>query len=237
MSALACDRVSEAQAWLRHAAEGTYRKGRFAFQCPDRSAFRIERKGETLHSNGDRNFRRTLLLITLVLLGILAAAIATRVEMGGAGGEPAEAQDSVSASEQGAMSEQCTALEQYVTERMLATNERADDDFAQVEEALLSRTTCKVQSSDAESATVLITAPDMISMFDRMEDECDTQEECTAFLLDCLQSGDYSERSVTLDVVIGEDGVPEDSYAFADALYGGLLTKLAEIGERWENVE
>ena len=55
--------------------------------------------------------------------------------------------------------------------------------------------------------------------------------------MDALESDKYPTTVKELTLEIDEDGHPVDAWAFADAMYGGLLTCMEQLVEEMEAAE
>ena len=69
----------------------------------------------------------------------------------------------------------------------------------------------------------------MGALIDEMMARGGSKEEGDAFLLAALQNGEFDTATTEVAVELDENGAPVDSFAFADAMYGGLLTKMDEL--------
>ena len=85
---------------------------------------------------------------------------------------------------------------------------------------------CEILSSDIATARISIAAPDLVELLERVGQNADSIEECGYLILEAIESENYQVRTTELNVRIDEFGNPSDSYAFYDAIYGGILTHL-----------
>ncbi len=106
------------------------------------------------------------------------------------------------------------------------TGESAGSD---IEDEIISHVAYSVLEKSEDTVRLSITAPDMSALVDEMIAHCASQEDGSAYLLDALEDGDFETVTSTFEVELDENGAPVDSYAFADAMYGGLLTKMEEL--------
>lgn len=106
------------------------------------------------------------------------------------------------------------------------TGESAGSD---IEDEIISHVAYSVLEKSENAVRLSVTAPDMSALVDEMIAHCASQEDGSAYLLDALESGDFETVTSTIEVELDENGAPVDSYAFADAMYGGLLTKMEEL--------
>lgn len=77
---------------------------------------------------------------------------------------------------------------------------------------------------------VEITAPDIPALVAKIRANGGGAEE----FLEALESGKYSTTVKELTLEIDENGHPTDAWAFADAMYGGLLTCMEQLVEEME---
>lgn len=107
-----------------------------------------------------------------------------------------------------------------------ASPEEAPDTLgAQLEQVLAEASTLKVKQSDDKTAQVEITAPDISALASEILASGGGPEA----LLEALKTGTYPTKVTELTLEIDENGHPADSWAFADAMYGGLLTYLEQL--------
>lgn len=108
-----------------------------------------------------------------------------------------------------------------------------------VAEMIYQRASYQVTWSDGATCTVLVTAPDMKTLFEETPtvavdatqdpDAADREEQIfLATLADRLERGDYPilQTQLTMEMEYGE---PVLTYEFVDAMYGGMLTVWEEL--------
>lgn len=93
------------------------------------------------------------------------------------------------------------------------------------EAAILEQVTCSVLSDTDDTVTLEVRAPDMGLMMDELVAFGGSAET----VIDALQRGDYTLRTVQITLELDETGQPVDSYAFLDAMYGGLYSWLSAL--------
>lgn len=111
----------------------------------------------------------------------------------------------------------------------LAEPPENDGAGASIESEILEHMSYTVTARAESSATLSVTAPDMGALIDEMMARGGSKEEGEAFLLAALQNGEFDTATTEVAVELDENGAPVDSFAFADAMYGGLLTKMDEL--------
>lgn len=98
-----------------------------------------------------------------------------------------------------------------------------------LESGIIEHMTYSVLTQSENTVRLSVTAPDMSALLDEMRTECPVADEWAMYLVNKLQSGDFGTVTTELEVELDENGVPSDSYAFSDAMYGGLLAKLEDM--------
>lgn len=118
------------------------------------------------------------------------------------------------------------AIKAYLDSKKAMTQENPSNINSSIENAVLTRVRCEILSSDIATARISIAAPDLVELLERVGQNADSIEECGYLILEAIESENYQVRTTELNVRIDEFGNPSDSYAFYDAIYGGILTHL-----------
>lgn len=121
-------------------------------------------------------------------------------------------------------------LESYLKTASPDTSTATDNIGAKLEQTIANSARLKVKECNDTSVLVEITAPDIPALVAKIRANGGGAEE----LLEALESGKYSTTVKELTLEIDENGHPTDAWAFADAMYGGLLTCMEQLVEEME---
>ena len=121
-------------------------------------------------------------------------------------------------------------LESYLKTASPDTSTATDNIGAKLEQTIANSARLKVKECNDTSVLVEITAPDIPALVAKIRENGGGAEE----LLEALESGKYPTTVKELTLEIDEDGHPVDAWAFADAMYGGLLTCMEQLVEEME---
>ena len=103
-----------------------------------------------------------------------------------------------------------------------------EESGSETEAAILRQVSYEILSSTDTSVIMEIRSPDVGMLLDEMVAEGGSVESA----VEALNRGDYRLMTTRLTVELDENGRPVDSFAFLDAMYGGLYTWFAQLEER-----
>ena len=118
-------------------------------------------------------------------------------------------------------------LESYLKTASPDTSTATDNIGAKLEQTISNSARLKVKECNDTSVLVEITAPDIPALVAKIRGGAEE-------FLEALESGKYSTTVKELTLEIDENGHPTDAWAFADAMYGGLLTCMEQLVEEME---